>query len=61
MAFAVDDSAEVERGAPFVEQHLLMPKSARISVTDDLALKSLPSGAFLQPAARIFQRLDCTS
>jgi len=61
MAFAVDDSTEVERDAPFVEQHLLTLESARIPVTDDLALKSLPSGAFLQRAARIFQRLDCTS
>jgi hypothetical protein len=60
MAFAVDDSTEVERDAPFVEQHLLTLESARIPVTDDLALKSLPSGAFLQRAARICQRLDCT-
>jgi hypothetical protein len=46
MAFAVDDSTEVERGAPFVEEYLTTLENARIPVTDDLALQSLPSGAF---------------
>ena len=52
MAFAVDDSTEVERSAPFVEQYLSTLESARIPVTDDLALKSLPSGAFSEAYQR---------
>lgn len=46
LAAAVDDSTEIERGAPFVEQYLSTLESARIPVTDVLALRSLPSGAF---------------
>ena len=46
MAFAVDDSTEVERGAPFVGQYLSTLENARIPVTDGRALQSLPSGAF---------------
>jgi hypothetical protein len=45
-AFAVDDSTEVERGAPFVEQYLSTLENARIPVTDGRALQLLPSGAF---------------
>jgi hypothetical protein len=46
MAFAVDDCTEVGTGAPFVEQYLSTFENARIPVTDDLALKSLLSGAW---------------
>jgi hypothetical protein len=45
MAFAVDDSTEVERGAPFVEQYLSTLENARIPVTDVRALQSLTNGA----------------
>jgi hypothetical protein len=46
MAYAVDDSTEVERGAPFVEQYLSTLENARIPVTDGRALQSLPNEAF---------------
>ena len=46
LAAAVDDSTEIERGAPFVEQYLSTLENARIPVTDVLALQSLPAEAF---------------
>jgi hypothetical protein len=46
LAAAIDDSADWERGAPLVEQYLSALESARIPVTDALALQSLPGGAF---------------
>jgi Nucleotidyltransferase len=46
LAYAVDDSTEVERGAPFVEEYLAALEGARIPPSDPLALQSLPAGAF---------------
>jgi hypothetical protein len=46
LAAAVDDSTDLERGAPFVEKYLSTLENARIPVTEALALQSLPSGAF---------------
>jgi len=46
LAAAVDDSTELEKGAPFAEQYLSTLENARIPVTDAFALQSLPSGAF---------------
>jgi hypothetical protein len=52
IAFAVDDSTEAERGAPFVEQYLSTLEDARIPLTDGFALQSLPSGAFSEAYQR---------
>jgi hypothetical protein len=46
LASAIDDSTEWERQAPFVEEYLSGLENARIPLTNDLALQSLPSGAF---------------
>jgi hypothetical protein len=46
LAAAIDDSTESEKKAPFVEEYLSTLENARIPVTDDHALRSLPSGAF---------------
>ena len=46
LAFAIDDSTEAEKKAPFVEEYLSTLETARIPVTADYALQSLPSGAF---------------
>jgi hypothetical protein len=46
LAAAIDDSTDWERGARLVEEYLTALESARIPVTDALALQSLPSGAF---------------
>jgi hypothetical protein len=46
LAAAVDDSTEIERDAPFVEEYLSTLETARIPVADPLALASLPAGAF---------------
>jgi hypothetical protein len=46
LAAAIDDSTESEKQAPFVEEYLSTLENARIPVTDDHALQSLPSGAF---------------
>jgi hypothetical protein len=43
---AIDDSTNHARGAPFVDPYLSTLENARISITDLLALQSLPSGAF---------------
>jgi hypothetical protein len=55
-AFAIDDSTEFEKKAPFVEEYLSTLETARIAVTDDHALQSLPSGAFngAYPSASTF-------
>ena len=46
LAASVEESTEIERGAPFVEEYLLTLESARIPIADPLALTSLPGGAF---------------
>jgi hypothetical protein len=46
LAAAIDDSTESEKKAPFVEEYLSTLENARIAVTDNHALQSLPSGAF---------------
>ena len=46
LAAAVEDSSEIEKGAPFVEEYLAALESARIPLSDPLALQSLPAGAF---------------
>jgi hypothetical protein len=54
LAAAVDDSTELERSAPFVEEYLATLEGARIPIADPLALQSLPAGALsgaCQPGA----------
>ncbi len=46
LATAVDNSSEMKRGAPFVEEYLATLDGARIPLSDPLALQSLPAGAF---------------
>ena len=46
VAAAIDDSTEWERQAPFIDEYLSGLENARIPLTDVLALRSLPSGAF---------------
>ena len=46
LAAAVEDSTEIERDAPFVEEYLAALEGARIPLSDPLALQSLPAGAF---------------
>jgi len=46
LAVAIDDSTESEKKTPFVEEYLSTLENARIPVTDEHALQSLPSGAF---------------
>jgi hypothetical protein len=46
LAAAVDDSTEIARGAPFVEEYLATLEGARIPIANRLALQSLPAGAF---------------
>src|SRR5258708_5299993 len=45
LAAAVEDSSEMEKGAPFVEEYLAALEGARIPISDPLALQSLPAGA----------------
>jgi Nucleotidyl transferase AbiEii toxin, Type IV TA system len=46
LAAAVDDSTEIERGAPFVEEYLTTLENARIPIADPLALQLVYGGAF---------------
>jgi hypothetical protein len=46
LADAINDSTEWDTQAPFVEEYLSGLENNRIPVTDILALRSLPSGAF---------------
>jgi hypothetical protein len=46
LAAAVDDSTDLQRGAPFIEEYLSILESARIPIADPLAIQSLPGGAF---------------
>ena len=46
VAAAVEDSSEIEKGALFVEEYLAALESARIPLSDPLALQSLLAGAF---------------
>ncbi len=46
VAAAIDDSTNHSQGAPFVDEYLSTLESARIPINDNLALQSLPTGAF---------------